>query len=275
MRVPGSRWGRAMRAVVTAGVLAATMGVGLVASAQSTTTVSCTVGASPECQGLAIGGANQAGSDSIFTTATVGGKQADVFSKNTVSPTNPFTYIYVQVPTGSSFLSGNPTTMYLTIEYYDQGQGITCTTAAPCQLAYNYETTGTGIPAYYAGPAAMNLGGTAAWKTVTYKLTATAFQGNENFQADFRISGTQGVAVHKWTLSLQAPASASSSTSSATASSSTSSQTASSTATATSSSSSATSVPKTGGSPFVPLAGGLVLMAGAALILARFRDSRA
>lgn len=264
---PGSRWGRALRAVVTAGVLVGTVGVGLVASAQSTNTVSCTVGATPECQGLAIVGANQTGSDSIFTTTTVGGKQADVFSKNSVSPTNAFTYIYVQVPTGNSFLSGNPTTMYLTIEYYDQAQGTTCTTAVPCQLAYNYETTGTGIPAYYAGPAAINLGGTAAWKTVTYKLTATAFQQQENYQADFRISGTPGVAVHKWSLSLQAPASTSSSTSSSTASSSTSSQTASSSATA-------TSVPKTGGSPFLPLAGGLMLMAGAALILARFRDSR-
>ncbi len=266
----GMRWNRFgnwLRTVAVAGVLTVAMGAAVGASA-ATTSVSCVLGSTPTCQGLTIVGA-QTG-DSLFSSGTVGGQSADIFQKNTTPGNNPVAYIYLQVDRATGFLSANPTTMYLTVQYYDQSQAGACSTTVPCFLTYNYDSTIASAPVNgaYAGTTNQNLGGTAAWKTVTWKLTQTAFNEGENNQADFRIAGTVGVAVHSVVLSLQAPAAATSSTAPAKSTS------GGSTTPAKATSSGTSALPKTGGSPLVPAAGGLLLCGGVALALTRKRASR-
>ena len=269
----GVRWGsfgRALRAVAAAGILTAAAGVAAGASA-ATTSVSCVLGASPACQGLTVVGAQQG--DSLFSTGTVGGEAADIFQKNTTPGNNPVSYVYFQVVPSTSLLSSNPATLYLTVQYYDKAQSGTCTKAAPCFLTYNYGSTIASAPVNgaYAGTATQNLGGTAAWKTVTWKLTQVSFKEQENNQADFRVAGTAGLAIHSVEVSLSAPAAAAS-TSTSKSSPATSAGTPS-----TSTTSAATAsggLPKTGGSPFVPVVGGLALCGGVALLLGRRRGER-
>ena len=186
---------------------------------------------------------------------------------NTAAPTNPVSYLYIQV--SKSFLASNPTTLYLTVDYYGQVSGNpTCsTTTLNCALIANYDST-TSLGAYgQVGPIEVNQG--ASWQSVTWKLTQSSFQEAENNASDFRLGGSPGVAVHSITLSLTAPPAASSSSASSTASSTTA------TASSTTSSSSSSSVPKTGGNPLVPVAGGAAVIAGAVMLMDRRRPKHA
>jgi len=130
--------------------------------------------------------------DSEFHVATVAGKSAEVFDPNTASPGSTFSYLYftVNVP-GWVF----PQTVYLTVTYYDGPAG--------GQLQVNYDAVGSGLGAYYATPyPTLTMTGSGQWKQASWALTDAAFQGRENFAADFRLAGTPGVAVHEVALSL-------------------------------------------------------------------------
>ena len=133
--------------------------------------------------------------DSEFHVATVGGKTAEVFDQNTASPGSAVSYLYfaANVP-GWTF----PRTLYLTVEYYDQPPGGTL------HASYNSPTPGIG-GAYASAGASLALGGAAAWKTQTWILAEADFTGRQNFAADFRLTGSAGVAVHRVTLSLNPP----------------------------------------------------------------------
>ncbi len=267
MQVSGIRWGRIVRAVATAGALVATMGMAI--GAQAATSASCTLGATASCSGLSIVGPHIG--DSFFTSGTVGGQSADIFQKNTTPGNNPTAYIYFQVAKGSPLLSDS--TLYLTVQYYDQAQGATCTKAAPCFWTADYDSTVASAPvngAYNNIGSQVNLGGTAAWITKTFKLANASLKEGENNSADFRIDGTIGLAVHQVTLSDTAPTVSTSAPASTTTGSS-----GSSSAPASGSSSSSSSLPKTGGSPLVPVAGGLLLLGGISLALPRLRRSKA
>ncbi len=224
------------------------------ASAATASNVSCTLSSTPTCTGLTIEAPHQADSD--FTSGTVGGESADVFSTNTAAPTNPVSYLYFQV--SKSFLASNPTTLYLTVDYYGQvSSNPTCSSKTlNCALIANYDST-TSLGAYgQVGPLEVNQG--ASWQSVTWKLTQSSFHEGENNASDFRLGGSPGVAVHSVTLSLTAPAASSSST-----------------ASSTTSASSSSSVPKTGGNPLVPVAGGAALVAGALMLMNRRRPKHA
>ncbi len=214
------------------------------AGAAASANVSCVLGSSPVCSGMAVVGPHLG--DSLFTSGTVGGKGADTFSKNTASPTNPETYIYLQVSPTAALLSGKPSTLYLTVDYYDS--------PAKGQLMYNYDSTIASAPVNgaYAGTASVTLGGSAQWKQVTWKLTQVSFQQKENNSADLRVAGSPGVAVHEVMLSTSAPAAAPAPAKSAPT-----------TAVAKG------ALPKTGGSPLVPLAGALALAGGVGLLRRR------
>ncbi len=156
--------------------------------------VSLVLGSSAVSLNILQVGAHQG--DSEFSTTTLGGKSAEVFGANTASPGSPTSYLYfsANVP-GWTF----PETLYLTTEYYDQPAGGT--------LHASYNAPAPGIPgAYTSAGAPITLGGTAAWKTYTWVMPQADFSGRQNFSADFRLSGTVGVAVHKITLSLNPPA---------------------------------------------------------------------
>ena len=198
---------------------------------------------------MTVVGAHQG--DSLFSSSTVGGKSADVFAKNTASAGNPVTYIYLQVSPSSTLVTAKPSTLYLTVDYYDS--------PAKGQVMYNYDSTIASAPVNgaYAGTAAVTLGGSAQWKQVTWKLTQVSLQQKENNNADLRVAGSPGVAVHQVMLSTSVPAGAAPSAPAA--------------KTATASGKSA--LPKTGGSPLVP-AGGLLAMALGWGLLGRRRAAR-
>ena len=262
MQVWWQRWGRIVRAAATAGTLTVALGVAIGAQA-ATTSVSCVLGATPSCQGVSVVGAHQG--DSLFSSGTVGGKSVDIFQKNTTPPgTSPASFLYFQLEPTSGLLSSNPSSLYLTVEYYDQTQSGTCSTTTPCYVNYSYDSSIASAPVNgaYAGTAQQDLGGTSTWKTVTWKLTQVSFNQQENNNADFRLGGTVGLAVHKVVLSLQPPTTAA--TTASTSSSNTSN----------SGSSASTAVPQTGGSPFVPLIGVLLLIGGVGLVVPRIRSSK-
>lgn len=155
----------------------------------------CVLGAAMHCHGLRLVGAHQG--DSLFTTGTIGGKPADIFSKNTTPGNNPVSYLYFQVRHGIGLLSSKPSTLYLKVQYYDS--------PAKGQIGYNYDSTVASAPVHgaYAGTAMLTLAGKAAWKTTSWKLTKVHFARGENNGADFRVAGTVGAAVHKVTVSLK------------------------------------------------------------------------
>ena len=160
------------------------------ANAQS---VSAVLGGSTASLNVAQVGAHVG--DSNFHTGTVGGKTAEVFDQNRTSATSQVSYLYfaADVP-GWVF----PQTLYLTVEYYDQPAG--------GFLHASYNSTGAGIPgAYTSAGNSLTLGGTATWKTTTWTLTDADFTGRQNNAADFRITGSPGVAVHRLTLSRTPP----------------------------------------------------------------------
>ncbi len=197
---------RAEAAVALAQVLQAMSASAIATLAASAPVPSCVLGASPTCQRLMIVGASQG--DSQYSNATVGGKAADIFQKNTAPGGGATSYIYFQVDRTSEFLASNPSTLYLNVEYYDQSQAGACTAATPCFLGYNYDSSIASAPinGAYAGTATQPLTGQAQWRWVTWKLTQASFQEKENNQADFRLAGTVGLAVHRVVLSLQSPA---------------------------------------------------------------------
>ncbi len=197
---------------------------------------------------MTVVGAHQG--DSLFSSSTVGGKGADVFAKNTASAGNPVTYIYLQVNPSSTLVTAKPSTLYLTVDYYDS--------PAKGQVMYNYDSTIASAPVNgaYGGTASVTLGGSAQWKQVTWKLTQVSFQQKENNNADLRIGGSPGVAVHEVMLSTSATAGAASSAPAKT-----------------STAGGKAALPKTGGSPLVP-AGGLLAMALGWGLLARRRVAR-
>ena len=207
------------------------------AVAATPATVSCVVGSTASCSGMTAVGAHSG--DSLFTSGTVGGKGAEIFSKNTVSPSNPVTYIYLQVSPTAALLATKPSTLYLTVDYYDS--------PAKGQLMYNYDSTIASAPVNgaYAGTASVTLAGSAQWKQVTWKLTHVSFQQKENNNADLRIGGSPGVAVHEVMLSTAAPAKPAAPAAGKAA------------------------LPKTGGSPLVPAAGLLALAGGFGLLRRR------
>ncbi len=166
--------------------------LGMIVAEANAGSVSLVLGTS-NAVGLVQVGAHQGDSD--FHSATVGGESAAVFDTNTASPGSADTYLYftANVP-GWTF----PRTLYLTVQYYDQPSGGT--------LQAEYDTTGTGLASAYASAgASLELGGTASWKTYTWTLSNADFTGQQNYDADFRLAGTVGVAVHAITLSLAPP----------------------------------------------------------------------
>ncbi len=247
---------------------------------------SCTFGSTPSCSGLNILAPNTG--DSLFTSTTVDGQTADVFSVNTTPGNNPVAYIYLGVASSSSLLAGNPTTLYATVEYYNKNttSGVTCSsTALNCALLVNYDSSiGTGVAAAYANatPILNAVNGSGAWTTQVFTLSSIQFTGAENNGADLRLAGSAGIAVHSIQLSVTKPTAASTTTSSSTTStvasntassstSTTTTKTSTTTATTTAKTSTATtsSLPKTGESTAVPLAGVALVSAGLALTLRR------
>lgn len=240
--------------------------------------VSCTFGSTPSCSGLNILAPHTG--DSLFTSTTVDGQSADVFSVDTTDANNPVAYIYLGVASSSDLLAGNPTTLYATVEYYNKNttSGVTCSsTALNCALLINYDSSiGTGIAAEYANatPILNDINGSGAWTTQVFTLPSINFTGGENNNADLRLAGSAGIAVHSIQLSVTKPTAASTTTSSSTttsttASKTTSSSTTSSTSTSKTSTTTASSLPKTGESTAVPLAGAALVSAGLALTLRR------
>ncbi len=231
-------WG--VPAALATGSVAALLVAGS-AVAATPATVSCVVGSTASCTGMTAVGAHSG--DSLFTSGTIGGKGAEIFSKNTASPSNPVTYIYLQVNPSAALMTTKPSTLYLTVDYYDS--------PAKGQLMYNYDSTIASAPVKgaYAGTASVTLSGRAQWKHVTWKLTHISFQQKENNSADLRIGGSPGVAVHEVMLSTSAPAAAP--------------------ATPAASTGGKAALPKTGGSPLVPPAGLLALAGGFGLLRRR------
>ncbi len=239
------------------------------ASAAAASSVSCTLAATPSCQGLTIEAPHVG--DSLFTSSTVGGKSADVFSTNTTPGNNPVSYIYFQVAKSSGLLSSNPTTLYLTVEYYNALLSGSCVSSktnwASCLLLANYGQSGKGGP--YANSSLVYLTGQQAWTTTSLKLTNVQFTEAENNGADFRLAGVPNLAVHKVTLSLTAPAPSSATTATASTSASSSGSTSSSTPSS-STPAKSSSLPQTGGGP-LPWTVGALLLGGGALLLRRPR----
>lgn len=273
------RWARgAVGATAAAGLLA----LALPALAATSSTASCTFGATPSCSGLSIVGAHTG--DSLFSSTTVAGESADVFSKNTTPGNNPVAYIYLAVPSSSALLASKPTTLYASVEYYDKLtlSGVTCsTTALNCALLIQYDSSnGTGIAAeYYNASPILETNGSGKWTTATFTLKNINFTGAENNSADLRLAGSTGVAVHSITLSATAPSSSTSASTTGSTSASTTTSTSTKTSTSTTSSgktsttTTTTSLPKTGGSPLLPLGGAVAGLVGIALAWRRPRDA--
>jgi len=143
-----------------------------------------------------------AAGDSEYSVATVGGRPAFVFQKNTTvpkwTPTTP-SYLYFQVNRATNFLANSPTVLYLTVDYYDY--------PAKAQLTAQYDSTIASAPVNgaYASTATVTTTGAHAWRTVTFKLTQVNFAEGENGGADFRLAGTLGLAVSRIVLSTQPP----------------------------------------------------------------------
>lgn len=155
-------------------------------------TAFCVLGATVHCHGLKLVGAHTG--DGLFTAGTVGGKPADIFSKNTTPGNNPVSYLYFQLPRASRLAASSM--VHLKIQYYDS--------PAKGQIGYNYDSTITSAPVHgaYAGTTMLTLAGKAVWNTVDWKLTKVHFARGENNGADFRLAGTVGTAVHRVTVSL-------------------------------------------------------------------------
>lgn len=241
--------------------------VGLLAAGSSvfaaTPKVSCVFGATPTCSGMTILGAHAG--DSLFTSTTVDGQSADVFSVDTTDKGNPTSYIYLGVTPSSGLLTGNPTTIYATVDYYNKNttSGVTCsTTAMNCGMLINYNSSvGTGIAAAYANatPILNDINGSGAWTTQVFTLSNIKFTGAENNNADLRLAGSAGIAVHSIQLSVAEPTAASTTTTIPSTTNTTKATTSSSTT------SSSRSLPKTGESALVPLAD--AVLAGVGLLL--------
>ena len=125
--------------------------------------------------------------DSNFHPSQVGGKTAAVFDRNRPSPTNPVSYLYfvANVP-GWSY----PQTLDLSVEYWD----------APSRgtLHASYDTPAPGVAGAYASAGStVTLSGAGGWKTATWTLSRADFTGRQNNGADFRVSGSPGVAIHR------------------------------------------------------------------------------
>ena len=71
--------------------------------------------------------------------------------------------------------------------------GIDFNSATPQNGAY--QSTPTVFPA-----------GKNVWRSYTWKLTQVDFAGSQNFNADLRLDGASGIAVHQVTLTLHPPA---------------------------------------------------------------------
>ena len=125
--------------------------------------------------------------DSNFHLTVVGGRMAAVFDPNRASPTNPVSYLYfaANVP-GWTY----PRSLDLSVDYWDAPSGGT--------LHASYNTPAPGIAGAYASAGSTNrLSGAGGWKTVTWTLSRADFTGRQNNGADFRLSGSPGVAVQR------------------------------------------------------------------------------
>ncbi len=95
-------------------------------------------------------------------------------------------YIYANV--GDSFISGGTNAVYIALQYYDGG-------AAGTAFSISYD----GASSAWKGTAATALGGTDAWKTVTYAVPDAKFANSEN-GADFRIDTSGNVCFSQITV---------------------------------------------------------------------------
>lgn len=160
-------------------------------------------GDTPVAHGLTQEQAGGTSGDSEYETATTGGRPSFLFDANTASAANPLSYLYFQVDTSSALMSGSPSTLYLTVTYYDALAG--------GQLFAEYDSTDTSAPvngAYKAVGTKVTTTGAKAWQSVTWSLPEFNFQQQENGGSDFRLDGSAGVAVGSVVVSLKAPAGA-------------------------------------------------------------------
>lgn len=162
-----------------------------------------TLGDNPVANGLTQEQTGGTTGDSEYHTATTGGRPSFVFDTNSADGTNPVSYIYFQADSSSSILKDSPSTLYMTVTYYDDPAGL--------QLYTEYDSTDTSAPvngAYKSVATKITTTGTKSWKSVTWSLPEVNFQQGENGSSDFRLDGAPGVAVGSVVVSLKPPAGA-------------------------------------------------------------------
>jgi hypothetical protein len=153
-------------------------------------------GATPSLQLVQVG-AHQG--DSLFHTAMLGGKGVEVFDPNTVSPTDPFTYLYFRV-NAPGWIRSAPRTLWLTVTYADSPRG------GQIHASYNSSDQAATLHGAYTSVGSPTLlPGGNGWTRQTWVLRDALFIGAQNFGADLRLSGTPGVAVHEVQLAQHAP----------------------------------------------------------------------
>jgi chitodextrinase len=114
-------------------------------------------------------------SDGTTIPATIGGREC-----RRTSGTGSHFYFNVS---DAIIYDGNPSTVYLMVDYYDSPGGM---------IQPQYDST-TGI---YTNASTLNFTGTNTWKTAAWTLTNARFANRQNCSADFRLSVGAGSNVH-------------------------------------------------------------------------------
>ncbi|MCY0899187.1 MAG: glycosyl hydrolase family 28-related protein [Firmicutes bacterium] len=142
--------------------------------------------------------------DSRYKIQTVDGRQAEVLTTNPYASSPPYSMLYFRVQRRTGFLVGAPSTLYLTVTYYDAPKGLSFTAEYNSSIVSTATVNGRYTPLPASEPPEVTTG-SATWTTVTWALPSADFQESEKASwaaayhetagADFRIEALPGVAI--------------------------------------------------------------------------------
>lgn len=139
--------------------------------------------------------------DSRYICRRWDGRSAEIFT----GPGSP-SYIYLRLDRRSRFFLARPKVLYVTVTWAAAGPPTALLARGGCGLAVQYNSTFPGLPgAYRNTPAIYPAAGEAGWHTYTWKLQDAHLTGRQNGNADLRLAGAPGFAVHQVALGALAP----------------------------------------------------------------------
>ncbi len=140
--------------------------------------------------------------DSRYTCRRWDGRSAEIFT----GPGSP-SYIYLRLDRRSRLFLARPKVLYVTVTWAAAEPPTALLARGGCGLAVQYNSTFPGLAGTYRNtPAIYPKAGEAGWQTYTWKLQDAHLTGRQNGNADLRLAGAPGFAVHQVTVSAAPPA---------------------------------------------------------------------